>query len=479
MSGKNAFFAKKFNMKEDFTTYKVKDLLKLKDFGKEINLKGWVRTKRGNKQVAFIALNDGSIIHNIQIVADLEKFDEEIMKLVTTGSCISVNGILVESPGQGQPVEIQAKNIEVYGTADATNFPLQKKGHTLEFLREIAHLRPRTNTFGAVLRIRHAMSFAIHKYFNDNGFYYLHAPIITGSDAEGAGAMFQVTTLDLDKPPRTEESAVDYSKDFFGKRTGLTVSGQLEAELGAMALSLVYTFGPTFRAENSNTPRHLAEFWMIEPEMAFYDISDNMDLAEDMLKYLVQYAIDNCYDDLEFLNKMYDTELIDRLKFIIENPFERLSYTKAVDILMASGQKFEFPVSWGADLQSEHERYLVEKHFHKPVILTDYPKEIKAFYMKQNDDGKTVRAMDVLFPKIGEIIGGSQREEDYEKLLNRIHELDIPEKDVWWYLDTRKYGTAPHSGFGLGFERLILFITGMANIRDVIPFPRTPQNAEF
>ena len=466
-------------MKEDFATYRVKDLLKLTDFGKEINLKGWVRTKRGNKQVAFIAVNDGSIIHSIQVVADLGQFDEELMKLVTTGSCISVNGILVESPGQGQPVEVQARAIEVYGTADAGMYPLQKKGHTLEFLREIAHLRPRTNTFGAVLRIRHAMAFGIHKYYNDRGFVYLHSPIITGSDAEGAGAMFQVTTLDVEKPPRTETGEVDYSKDFFGKQTGLTVSGQLEGELAAMALGLVYTFGPTFRAENSNTPRHLAEFWMIEPEMAFYDITDNMDLAEDMLKYLVQYALDTCYDDLEFLNKMYDNELLDRLKFIIENPFERLSYTEAIDILMASGQKFEFPVSWGLDLQSEHERYLVEKHFLRPVILTDYPRDIKAFYMKQNDDGKTVRAMDVLFPKIGEIIGGSQREESYEKLLARIEEMHIPEKDMWWYLETRKFGTAPHSGFGLGFERLILFVTGMANIRDVIPFPRTPQNAEF
>jgi asparaginyl-tRNA synthetase len=479
MSVKFAFFAKIFDMKEQFPTYKIKDLLKLKEFGKEINLKGWVRTKRGNKQVIFIAVNDGSIIHNIQVVADPAQYDEEFMKLITTGSSISVNGILVESPAQGQPVEIQAKEIQLYGTADATTYPLQKKGHSLEFLREIAHLRPRTNTFGAVLRIRHAMAFGIHKYFNDNGFFYLHTPIITGSDAEGAGSMFQVTTLDVETPPRTEEGIVDYSKDFFGKHTGLTVSGQLEGELGALALGLVYTFGPTFRAENSNTPRHLAEFWMIEPEMAFYDITDDMDLAENMLKYLVRYAIDNCYDDLEFLNKMYDNELLDRLKFVIDNPFERLTYTKAVEILMASGQKFEFPVSWGADLQSEHERYLVEQHFKKPVILTDYPKDIKAFYMKQNPDGKTVRAMDVLFPKIGEIIGGSQREEDFEKLSARIKEMGIPEKDMWWYLETRMYGTVPHSGFGLGFERLILFITGMANIRDVIPFPRTPQNAEF
>lgn len=349
----------------------------------------------------------------------------------------------------------------------------------MEFLREIAHLRPRTNTFGAVLRIRHAMSFAIHKYFNDNGFYYLHTPIITGSDAEGAGAMFRVTTLDPVNPPLTKSGEVDYSQDFFGKATNLTVSGQLEGELGAMALSKIYTFGPTFRAENSNTPRHLAEFWMIEPEVAFYNIHDNMDLAEDFLKYLVNYALEHCMDDLEFLNKMYDNELIDRLRFVTGNDFKRLTYTEAVEILMASGQKFEYKVDWGTDLQSEHERYLVEKEFKRPVILTDYPSEIKAFYMKQNDDGKTVRAMDVLFPRIGEIIGGSQREENYQKLVDRCREMEIPEKDIWWYLDTRKYGTAPHAGFGLGFERLILFITGMANIRDVIPFPRTPQNAEF
>lgn len=447
--------------------------------GALVNVKGWVRTKRGNKNVAFIALNDGSIIHNIQVVVDPASFDEQTLKLITTGACISVNGILVESPGQGQAVEIQAKEIEVYGTADAETYPLQKKGHTLEFLREIAHLRPRTNTFGAVLRIRHAMSFAIHKYFNDHGFYYLHTPIITGSDAEGAGAMFRVTTLDAKKPPLTADGEVDFSADFFGKPTNLTVSGQLEGELGALALSNVYTFGPTFRAENSNTPRHLAEFWMIEPEMAFYDINDNMDLAEDFLQYLVRYALENCMDDLEFLNKMYDNELIERLRFVTDNAFRRLDYTEAVDILKASGQKFEFPVDWGTDLQSEHERYLVEKHFKKPVILTNYPMSIKAFYMKQNDDGKTVRAMDVLFPRIGEIIGGSQREENYEKLERRIRELGIPEKDMWWYLDTRRFGSAPHSGFGLGFERLVLFITGMANIRDVIPFPRTPQNAEF
>jgi asparaginyl-tRNA synthetase len=406
-------------------------------------------------------------------------FGEEALKPVTTGSCISVNGTLVESLGKGQQVEIQAKEIHVYGTADPETYPLQKKGHSLEFLREIAHLRPRTNTFGAVLRLRHAMSFAIHKYFNDNGFYYIHSPIITGSDAEGAGAMFRVTTLDPKNPPLKEDGSVDYREDFFGKATNLTVSGQLEAELGALALSKVYTFGPTFRAENSNTPRHLAEFWMIEPEMAFYDIHDDMDLAEDFLKYLIRYALEHCMDDLEFLNNLYDKELIERLRSVVENKFERLTYTEAIDILMQSGQKWEFPVSWGCDLQAEHERYLVEKHFKKPVILTGYPKTIKAFYMKQNEDGKTVRAMDVLFPRIGEIIGGSQREEDYDKLYKRIKEMHIPEEEMWWYLETRKFGTAPHAGFGLGFERLMLFVSGMANIRDVIPFPRTPQNAEF
>ncbi|NLN96601.1 MAG: asparagine--tRNA ligase [Bacteroidales bacterium] len=460
----------------------IKDLLRPAGelpIGQLVNVKGWVRTKRGNKKVAFIALNDGSIIHNIQIVADVEDFGEEALKPVTTGSCISVDGILVESLGHGQKVEIQARNILIYGSADPETFPLQKKSHSMEFLREIAHLRPRTNTFGAVLRLRHAMAFAIHKYFNDNGFYYIHSPIITGSDAEGAGDMFRVSILDPKNPPLREDGSVDFSKDFFGKQTNLTVSGQLEAELGAMALSKVYTFGPTFRAENSNTPRHLAEFWMIEPEIAFYDIHDDMDLAEDFLKYLIRYALDNCIDDLEFLNNMYDKELIERLKSIIEHEFERLTYTEAVEILIQSGQKWEFPVSWGSDLQAEHERYLVEKHFKKPVILTDYPTEIKAFYMKQNPDGKTVRAMDVLFPRIGEIIGGSQREEDFDKLNRRIKELQIPEEELWWYLETRKYGTAPHSGFGLGFERLMLFVTGMANIRDVIPFPRTPQNAEF
>jgi len=458
---------------------KIKELLLNGTVGTEVLAKGWVRTRRGNKNVAFIALNDGSTINNIQVVVDVQNIDENLLKDINTGACIGVIGKLVESPGSGQRVEIQASSIELYGVADATTYPLQKKGHSMEFLREIAHLRPRTNTFGAVLRIRHAMAYAIHKYFNDKGFYYIHTPIITASDAEGAGAMFRVTTLDVNEMPRTEDGKINWSEDFFGKEAKLTVSGQLEGELAAMALSEIYTFGPTFRAENSNTPRHLAEFWMIEPEMAFYEIKDNMDLAEDFIKYLVRYALDNCIDDLEFLNKMYDEELISRLKFVVDNNFERLAYTKAIEILEKVDQKWEFPVFWGVDLQAEHERYLVEKHFKKPVILTDYPKEIKAFYMKQNEDGKTVRAMDVLFPKIGEIIGGSQREENYEKLSARIAELHIPEKDMWWYLDTRRFGSAPHSGFGLGFERLLLFVTGMTNIRDVIPFPRTPKNCEF
>jgi len=442
-------------------------------------VKGWVRTKRGSKNIIFIALNDGSTINNIQVVADVSLFDEELVKDITTGSCLSVKGILVESEGKGQNVEIQALSIELYGTCDPETYPLQKKGHSMEFLREIAHLRPRTNTFGAVLRIRHAMAFAIHKYFNERGFYYLHTPVITGSDAEGAGEMFHVTTLDLTNIPLKKDGSVDFSEDFFGKQTNLTVSGQLEGELGALALGEVYTFGPTFRAENSNTPRHLAEFWMIEPEMAFYDLTDNMDLAEDFLKYLIRYALENCREDLTFLNNMINKGLLDRLQFVISNDFVRLTYTEAVEILEKASRKWEYPVGWGRDLQAEHERYLVEEHFEKPVILTDYPKSIKAFYMKQNDDGKTVRAMDVLFPGIGEIIGGSQREEDYTRLLNRIRELGLPEKDLWWYLETRKFGTAPHSGFGLGFERMIVFITGMANIRDVIPFPRTPKNAEF
>ena len=442
-------------------------------------LKGWVRTRRGNNQVAFIAVNDGTIIHSIQVVADLGQFPEEEMKRITTGASISVRGTLIESMGKGQNVEIQASEIKVLGDADPELYPLQKKGHSFEFLREIAHLRFRTNTFGAVFRIRHALAFAIHKYYNDKGFYYLHTPIITASDAEGAGAMFRVTTLDLKHLPETEEGEIDFSQDFFGRPTNLTVSGQLEGEMGALSLSSIYTFGPTFRAENSNTPRHVAEFWMIEPEMAFYDIHDNMDLAEDFLKYLIRYTLEHCSDDLEFLNKRVDQGLLERLNFVLNQPFERKTYTEAVEILKKAGRKFEFPVEWGLDLQAEHERYLVEQHFKCPVILTDYPRDIKAFYMKQNDDGKTVRAMDVLFPQIGEIIGGSQREEVLEKLQDRMKELNIPQEELWWYLETRKFGTVEHSGFGLGFERLIMFITGMGNIRDVIPFPRTPKNAEF
>ena len=458
---------------------RIAEILKSGVVGSDITVKGWVRTKRGNKNVAFIALNDGSCVANIQIVVDLASFDEEKLNLVSTGACLRVDGKLVESPASGQGVEVQAADIEIYGTADPETYPLQKKGHSLEFLRDIAYLRPRTNTFGAVLRIRHAMAYAIHKYFNDNGFYYLHTPLITGSDCEGAGAMFNVTTLDIANPARTEDGKVDYSQDFFGKPCNLSVSGQLEGELGALSLGRIYTFGPTFRAENSNTPRHLAEFWMIEPEMAFYELEDNMELAEDFLKYLIRYALENCREDLEFMNKMWDKELIERLEFVLANDFVRLDYTEGIEILKASGRKFEFPCDWGCDLQSEHERYLVEEHFKRPVILINYPKEIKAFYMKQNEDGKTVRAMDVLFPKIGEIIGGSEREADYGKLSARVKELGMNEADIWWYLDTRRWGSAPHSGFGLGFERLLLFVTGMGNIRDVIPFPRTPNNAEF
>jgi len=461
------------------TNTAIKELLKGKNLNEEIIAKGWVRTKRGNKNVKFIALNDGSTIHNIQVVVEVNEENEKTLRDISTGASIAVTGKLVESMGKGQKFEIQAKEISIYGTADPNKYPLQKKGHSMEFLREIAHLRFRTNTFGAVTRLRHAMSFAIHKYFNDNNFYYLHTPIITGSDAEGAGEMFRVTTLDLQNTPQNEKGKTDFSQDFFGKETNLTVSGQLEAELGALALSKVYTFGPTFRAENSNTPRHLAEFWMIEPEMAFYDNEDNMDLAEDFTKSLIRYALENCMDDLEFMAKMYDEELIDRLKFVTENTYKRITYTEAIEILEKTEQKWEFPVKWGVDLQAEHEKYLVEKHFKRPVIVVDYPKSIKAFYMKQNDDDKTVRALDVLFPKIGEVIGGSQREENYEKLNKRIKELKIPKKDLWWYLETRKFGTAPHSGFGLGFERLMLFITGLGNIRDVIPFPRVPKNAEF
>ncbi|MDD4991727.1 MAG: asparagine--tRNA ligase [Paludibacter sp.] len=460
----------------------IVDALKRADFGAEVNIKGWVRTRRGNKNVSFIALNDGSTIHNIQVVADNEKFGDEYLKPITTGACISVTGKLVESLGQGQSVEIQAEKIEIYGTADPEAYPLQKKGHTMEFLRDIAHLRPRTNTFGAVFRIRHNMAMAIHTFFHERGFFYFHTPIITASDCEGAGQMFQVTTMNLYDLKKDETGQIDYSNDFFGKQASLTVSGQLEGELAAMSMGSIYTFGPTFRAENSNTPRHLSEFWMIEPEVAFNEIEENMQLAQDFIQYCVKWALDNCKDDINFLSSMYDKELIERLQFVVNNDFKRLTYTEGVEILMAAiakGHKFEFPVGWGTDLQSEHERYLVEQHFQKPVILTDYPKEIKSFYMKQNDDGKTVRAMDVLFPKIGEIIGGSQREEDYDKLKNRADEMGVPTKDIWWYLETRKFGTAPHSGFGLGFERLLLFVTGMSNIRDVIPFPRTPNNADF
>ena len=458
---------------------RVKELLTTQATGEKVLVKGWVRTKREIKNVAFVALNDGSTINNIQIVIDLSAFSSDLLKDINTGASIGVTGTLEPSQGKGQSVEILASEIILYGKCDPESYPLQKKGHSMEFLREIAHLRFRTNTFGAVMRIRHAMSFAIHKYFNDRGFYYLHTPIITGSDAEGAGEMFHVTSLDLNDPPRTKDGKIDYDSDFFGKPTNLTVSGQLEGELGALALGEVYTFGPTFRAENSNTPRHLAEFWMIEPEMAFWDLNDNMDLAEDFLKYLIRYALDNSADDLYFLNTMIDKGLIERLEFVLSNSFVRVTYTEAMKVLEAADRKWEFPVGWGRDLQAEHERYLVESHFKRPVILTDYPSSIKAFYMKQNNDGKTVRAMDVLFPGIGEIIGGSQREEDLDKLTGRIEELGLPLKDLWWYLETRKFGTAPHSGFGLGFERMILFMTGMSNIRDVIPFPRTPRNAEF
>jgi asparaginyl-tRNA synthetase len=476
--------------------YEIKTLLASTDYGKEINVKGWVRTKRGSKNVTFIALNDGTTIKNLQVVVDMNPEVEKILDRVHTGAALSVNGMIIESPGSGQHVELKANKIEILGTAHPDEYPLQPKKHTLEFLREKAHLRFRTSTFGAITRIRHAMIFAIHKYFNDNGFYNIHTPIITSSDAEGAGEMFQVSTLDLVNVPKDDQGDVDFSRDFFGKPANLTVSGQLEAELAALALSKVYTFGPTFRAENSNTTRHLAEFWMIEPEMAFYDIHDDMDLAEDMLKYLIRYALEHCMEDLLFLSKRQQDEeknkkaeerameLIEKLNFVLENQFERITYTEAIDILRNSKpnkkKRFQYLIEgWGADLQSEHERYLVEKHFKKPVIITDYPREIKAFYMKQNDDGKTVRAMDVLFPQIGEIIGGSQREEVYDKLLRRMREMDIPEESMWWYLETRKFGTVPHSGFGLGFERLMLFLTGMGNIRDVIPFPRTPLNCEF
>jgi len=475
----------------------IKSLLSGDRTASEVLVKGWVRTKRGSKNVSFIALNDGSTINNIQIVIDHTNFKEELLEQVSSGACVSVVGKLVESQGSGQKVEVECSQLEILGVADPDEYPLQPKKHSLEFLREIAHLRFRTNTFGAVNRIRHAMIFAIHDYFNSRGFYNIHTPIITASDAEGAGETFKVSNFDFNNIPKTETGEVDFKKDFFGKKTNLTVSGQLEAELAAMALGKVYTFGPTFRAENSNTTRHLSEFWMIEPEIAFADIHENMDLGEDLLKHLIQYALNNCDDDLNFLNKRLEDEekgkkkeerspmgLIERLKFVAENEFERITYTKAIDVLRNSKpnkkKKFNYLIEgWGADLQSEHERYLVEKHFRKPVILYDYPKEIKAFYMRQNDDGKTVRAMDILFPGIGEIVGGSQREERLKQLQDRMREMNIPEEELYWYLDLRKFGTAPHSGFGLGFERLILFLTGMGNIRDVIPFPRTPKNAAF
>lgn len=474
----------------------IKEILSLSPSNQTITVKGWVRTKRVSSNVAFVALNDGSTIHNIQGVIADGTVAEETLRLVTTGACIALTGILIPSQGQGQSVEIQVTDIHIYGAADPEKYPLQPKKHSLEFLREIAHLRPRTNTFSAILRVRHALAFAVHSYFNDKGFFYLHTPIITGSDAEGAGEMFRVTTLPTTNPPMTEDGKVDFKEDFFGKETNLTVSGQLEGELGAMALSKVYTFGPTFRAENSNTTRHLAEFWMIEPEVAFNELEDNMNLAEDFTKYCIKYALDHCADDIAFLEKRLleeektkkkeeqsELSLTEKLRFVTENDFERLTYTEAINILLQSKThkqgKFQYPVEWGIDLQSEHERWLVEKHFKKPVILTNYPKDIKAFYMKLDEDGKTVRAMDVLFPGIGEIIGGSQREDDYAKLLQRTKDVGIEEESIWWYLETRQFGSAPHAGFGLGFERLVLFVTGMSNIRDVIPFPRTPKSAEF
>lgn len=460
---------------------KVVDVLKSTDFGKEVVVKGWVRTHRSSKAVDFIALNDGSTIKNIQIVVDPSKVNADTLKSITTGACLCVTGTLVESQGKGQSVEIQCKDIEVYGLC-GSDYPMQKKGQSFEYMRQHAHLRLRTNTFGAVMRIRHNMAIAIHQYFHEHGFFYFHTPLITASDAEGAGEMFQVTTQNLNDLKKGEDGKVSYEDDFFGKMTSLTVSGQLEGELGATALGQIYTFGPTFRAENSNTPRHLAEFWMIEPEVAFIDLPELMDLEEDFIKYCVRWALDNCKDDLDFLNSMIDKTLLERLQGVLKNDFVRLSYTDGIKILeeaAANGHKFEFPVSWGMDLASEHERFLVEHHFKKPVIMYDYPKEIKAFYMKINEDGKTVQGTDVLFPQIGEIIGGSVREENLEKLTSEIERRHIPMKDMWWYLDTRKYGTCPHGGFGLGFERLILFVTGMQNIRDVIPFPRTPKNAEF
>lgn len=481
-----------FNKRE-----KIKDLLSGDFLDKQVSIMGWVRTKRSNKNVSFIAMNDGSTIKNFQVVADPNQIEDDVLKKCTTGACLKITGKVVASQGAGQQAEIMAGSIEVLGEADPEKYPLQPKKHSLEFLREIAHLRVRTNTFGAVFRVRHALAYAVHKYFNDKGFFYIHTPIITASDAEGAGETFKVTTLNLKNPPLDDTGKIDYKKDFFERETNLTVSGQLEGELAAMGLADIYTFGPTFRAENSNTTRHLAEFWMIEPEMAFYDAEDNQDLAEDFLKYIISYALENCQDDLEFLNKRAEEEenskkadqradmgLLERLKFVVENKFERLTYTEAIDILRNSNpnkkKKFQYLIEgWGADLQSEHERFLVEKHFKKPVILTDYPKDIKAFYMRQNEDGKTVAAMDILFPGIGEIVGGSQREERLDKLTKRMEEMDIPTEEMWWYLDTRRFGSTPHAGFGLGFERMVQFVTGMGNIRDVIAFPRTPGHAEF
>ena len=469
------------NINKSMKRTKIIDALECSEFGREITVMGWVRTHRSSKAVDFIALNDGSTIKNIQLVVDPAKFDAELLKDITTGACISASGTLVESQGKGQTVEIQTESIKLFGTC-GNDYPMQKKGQSFEYMRQHAHLRLRTNTFGAVMRIRHNMAIAIHKYFHDHGYFYFHTPLITASDAEGAGQMFQVTTKNLYRLEKDDEGRIIYDDDFFGKMTSLTVSGQLEGELGATALGAIYTFGPTFRAENSNTPRHLAEFWMIEPEVAFIDLDNLMDLEEDFIKYCVQWALDNCKDDLEFLNKMIDKTLLERLQGVVKEEFVRLPYTEGIKILeeaVAKGHKFEFPVSWGMDLASEHERYLVEHYFKKPVIMTDYPKDIKAFYMKINEDGKTVQGTDVLFPQIGEIIGGSVREENYDKLMGEIERRNIPMKDMWWYLDTRRFGTCPHGGFGLGFERLVLFVTGMQNIRDVIPFPRTPKNAEF
>ena len=460
---------------------KVVDLLKSTAYGSTVNVRGWVRTHRSSKAVDFIAINDGSTIKNIQVVVSPEKFDEQLLKQITTGACLSVNGTLVESQGAGQSVEIQGTEIEIYGLC-GSDYPMQKKGQSFEYMRQHAHLRLRTNTFGAVMRIRHQMAMAIHTFFHERGYVYFHSPIITASDCEGAGEMFQVTTKNLYDLKKDEAGKIIYDDDFFGKQTSLTVSGQLEGELGATALGAIYTFGPTFRAENSNTPRHLAEFWMIEPEVAFIDLPELMDIEEEFIKYCIQWALNHCQDDLEFLNKMIDKTLLERLQGILNGSFQRLTYTEGIEILeqaVKDGHKFEFPVSWGMDLASEHERYLVEHHFKRPVIMHNYPKDIKAFYMKMNDDGRTVQGTDVLFPQIGEIIGGSVREENYDKLMQRIEAMNIPMKDMWWYLDTRRFGTCPHGGFGLGFERLILFVTGMQNIRDVIPFPRTPKTAEF